>query len=239
MARNRGNCVAWWASNIGSYTVADVALCVRPHVVLIAVARACGTSGWQEAQRCRQSVQQLRCQRTAKVEQRVTLAKFNPNRRTSCEGCHRRLRHQPRHGIQRCLNRSDAAAKPAQRAGQGHVEATQRVCGGRHACSRLRRNCGSFDGGKQARQSGGQEVRQQAERSMPLGTIPPGNAQALRRHACITAVTGERTAARWMQRTREQAGIVPLTTGDVRLSTRLRAQWDLQGLSPTHRRAST
>jgi len=177
----------------------------------------------------------MRRQRASKVEQRATLAKFNPKRRVACEGSPESLRHQPRHGLKRRLHRPDAATQPAQRAGQGHLEATQRVCGGFHACGQLRLNGGGLDGSKQARQSGGQEVRQQAERLMPLRTIPPGNAQALRRHACITAVTGERAATQWMHGACEYAGITPLMASDVRLGARLRMQRDLQSPLPTHR----
>lgn len=177
----------------------------------------------------------MRRQRTAKPEQHGTLARIGSKRWPACKGSYRCLRHQSRHGGEHRLHSSDATTQPTQRAGQRNLEAAELVRGRRHASGRLRCSGGCLNRGQQARQSGGEEVRQQAECSMALRAVPASNAQAPWRHARIAAMAGERAPAGRMHRARDQAGITPFVASDVRLGTRLSAQWDLQGRSPTRR----
>ena len=173
-------------------------------------------------------MQELRCQRAAKSEQYVILARIDRKYRAASEDRHWRLRHQLRHGLARRLHRSDAATQPARRAGQGHLEAPERVCGRLHASGRICFSGGRLNAGKQPRQPCREEVRQQAKRSMTLRAVPPSNAHTQRRHASIAPMTCKRAAARRMQRTGGQTRNTPLAASDVCLGTRLRAQRDLQ-----------
>ena len=155
------------------------------------------------------------------------------------QGDHRRARFQSRYGIKRGVNRSDAAAKPAQCAWQSHVDAAQRIGRSLHARGRGHRGDSVFDRGKQPWQPGGEKVWNQTECSVALRTVPPGDAQTLQGHSCIAAVASDGAAALRMQGTREQVGMTPLASGDVGFDTRLRMQRDLQGHSQTRRRTPT
>jgi len=129
--------------------------------------------------------------------------------------------------------------QPAKCAGQGHVEPAQRVSSGLHALGRKRRDNGAFYRCEQTWQAGGKEVRQEAERSMALGTVPPSDTQSLRRCARITAVASKGAAARRMQWAGKQPNITPFLICDVLLDARLRSQRDLQCHPLTRRRTST
>lgn len=78
--------------------------------------------------------------------------------------------------------------QPAKCAGQGHIDTAQSIGGGLHALGRKRRDNDVLYRGEQAWQAGGKEVRQEAKRSMAFGTVPPSDAQSVRRCARITAV---------------------------------------------------
>jgi hypothetical protein len=120
------------------------------------------------------------------------------------------------------LNRSETTTQPAHGAGQGNVVPPQRVSGGLYALGRERRGDGVFDRSQQAWHPGGKEVRQQAECSMALWTIPARDAQTSRPYARIAAVASKGAAARRMQGAARQAGIMPCLVGDVRLDARQR-----------------
>ncbi len=222
--------------NTGGGTVAQALLLVRPHVVLVALARGSATPA-QKAQWRRQSVQQQRRQRTAKLEQYTP--SIDPRHLRACKCTRRSLQRRDRHGIEHGLHRLDATAQPAYGAGQCHVETAKCIRSRLHAAGRLRNVGSRLERTEQAGQPGRKEVRKQAERSVALGAIPPRDAQALRRYPRIAAMAGKGATPARMQRARKQARITPLTVGDVHLGARLRSQRDLQSHSPTRRRAST
>ena len=76
-------------------------------------------------------------------------------------------------------DRSDPPAQPSDGSGQGNVGPAEQVGGNFQALGRLSHGHALLNRIEQVWQSGGKEVRQQAERPMPLGTIPSRDAQPL------------------------------------------------------------
>jgi hypothetical protein len=194
---------------------------VRPHVVLIA-------ANPLETQGRRNTAQDLRRQRSAKPEQHVCLVDTDLRHRIPYELADRHLRRHTCHGVECRSNRSDATAQPTDGAGQGNVRPAQRVGSGLHALGRQCHGDTVFDRDEQARQSGGKEVRKQAERSMALGAIPPRDTQSSRRYSPVAAMTNERAAAQRMQWAAGQLGVTPFMVPDVRVDARRCSQRDLQ-----------
>ena len=124
-------------------------------------------------------------------------------------------------------DRSDPPAQPSDGSGQGNVGPAEQVGGNFQALGRLSHGHALLNRIEQVWQSGGKEVRQQAERPMPLGTIPSRDAQPLWHQPWIAAVTGKRASTRRMQRTSGQSGCAPLLIPDIRRRTRSRMQRDL------------
>jgi hypothetical protein len=129
-------------------------------------------------------------------------------------------------------DRSDPTAQPTDRSGQGNVGPAEQVGGNFQALGRLHHGHALLNRIEQVWQSGGKEVRQQAERPMPLGTIPSRDAQPLWHQPWIAAVTGKRASTRRVQWTGRQSSCAPLLVPDVRCRTRSRMQRDLHRPSP-------
>jgi hypothetical protein len=95
-----------------------------------------------------------------------------------------------------------------------------------------------FDRGEQAGQSGGKEIRQEAERSAALRAVPPSDPQPSRRRPGVTAMTGKRAAARRVQGAAGQSRVAPFAVPDVPLDARQSSQRKLHRSSPAHRRVA-
>jgi hypothetical protein len=162
-------------------------LSVRPHLVLVvAIPRPPHARCRLEAQRRRNTVQDLRRKRPAKAEQHASLVGIDLWRRLPCGHADHHLR---RHMREDCSDHSNASAQPADSTGQGDVTPTQHVGGGLHAPGRSGHRDAVVNRGEQARQPNGKEVRQQAERSVSLRAVPPSNPHASWRHPGVTAMT--------------------------------------------------
>lgn len=82
----------------------------------------------------------------------------------------------------------------------------------------MRDNDTVLDRGEQPWQTRSKEIRQKAERSMALRTIPAGNAHTGRRQALIASMTRKGTAALRMKRATRQARMAPLLIRDIGIS---------------------
>ncbi len=133
-------------------------------------------------------------------------------------------------------NRSNAPAQPTNGAGQADVRSAKRIGSGLHALGRRCDGDALFDRDEQARQPGGKEVRQEAERSAALRAVPPSNPQPSWRRPGVTAMTGKRAAARRVQGASGQSRVAPFAVPDVRLDARQRSERKLQRPSPSRRR---
>lgn len=189
-----------------------------------------------EAQRCRNTVQDLRRERPAKAKQHAPLVEIDLWRRLRCERADHRLW---RHIRESRSNRSNAPAQPTNGAGQTDVWSAERIGSGLHALGRRCDGDAVFDRSEQARQPGGQEVRQEAERSAALRAVPPGDPQPSWRRPGVTSMTGKRTATRRVQGTAGQSRVAPFPVPDVRVNARQCSERKLQRPSPADRRVTT
>jgi hypothetical protein len=155
--------------------------------VLVAVVGSLGPPRCLEAERCRNVGQSGRRQGAAKLDQ--------PMGSVRVHAAGRRVRHEAGDGVEPCSDGANATAQPADGTRQGDVGTAQPVGGGLQAPGRTGDGDAVLDGVEQARHPGGQEVRQQAERPMPLRTIPSGNAHSPGCQARIAAMAREGAAA--------------------------------------------
>ncbi len=154
-------------------TVATADLSVRSHPVLAVAAPWPPDAPCRpEAQRRRNTVQDLRRERPAKAEQHAALVEIDLQRRLRCKRADHRLQRYMREGRS---NPSNAPAQPSNGAGQADVGSAERIGSGLHALGRRRDGDAVFDRGEQVRQPGGEEVRQEAERSAALRAVPPSD----------------------------------------------------------------
>jgi hypothetical protein len=108
---------------------------------------------------------------------------------------HRQPRRKIGDGCDPGPNGSHTAAQPADRNRQCHFRTPDQIGGKFHASGRQRHRDTVVDRIEQAGHPGGKKVREQTEGLMPLGAIPPRNANPLRHCARITAVTRKRASA--------------------------------------------
>ena len=165
-------------------------------------------------------------------------AQVGPPGRQAGEYRYRKLWRERVEGLKSCLDRPDAAPEPAERARQRHRETAQRVRSRLQAACRFGLQQDALNVRQQARQSGRQKVRQQAEGAMPFRAVPTRDAHALRRYTWITAMACERAAPLWMQGTGRQACRTPFLVRDVSRGGRLCPERKLQRRSPTRRSSS-
>lgn len=143
--------------------------------------------------------------------------------------------HDAGDGIEPRADGANAPAQPADSTGQGNVGTAQPIGRGFHASGRAGGYDAVLDSIEQARPAGGKEVRQQAERTMALWTIPAGNAHSPRCPARIAAMACKGATARRMQRTARQLGSAPLMVPNICLGARRGVQRNLHRGSPSHR----
>jgi hypothetical protein len=189
-----------------------------------------------KAQRRRNTVQDLRRERPAKAKQHASLVEIDLRRRPRCERADHRLRRPMRKSRS---DRSNAPPQPTDGARQRDVGSAERIGSGLHALGRRCDGDAVFDRGEQARQPGGQEVRQEAERSAALRAVPPGDPQPSWRRPGVTSMTGKRAATRRVQGAAGQSRVAPFPVPDVRVDTRQCSERKLQRPSPARRRITT
>lgn len=166
---------------------------VRPHVLLVASRRL-------KSQRRRYAAKDLRRQCATKPNQHWLLAVASPCRGSPRKGSDRNLRRHAHCGGERCFDCTDAAAQPANGAGQGDIRSAQSVSCGLNAFDRAYHSDAVLNGDKQARQSGREKIGKQAESLPALRAIPSCDAQSSGRCAPIAAMTDKGTTARRVRR---------------------------------------
>jgi len=111
-------------------------------------------------------------------------------------GRHAHIDHRyRRHGVTYRPNRAKPSAEPANRAGQRNIETAQRVRSEFNASSRRRHGHAALNQGERARQSGGEEIRDQAEGPAAVAAVPTRNPQSRWRYALVTAMAGKAATA--------------------------------------------
>jgi hypothetical protein len=191
---------------------------VRAHRVLVVVAvRPSDAPCGQEAQRRRNTVQHLWRKRPTKTNQHASVGKVDPCGRTPPQYADHRLWHHMGEGRS---NRPNPPPQPAHGARQGYIWPTQRIGGGLHALGRQCYCDAVLDRSERTRQPGSEKIGQEAEGSTALRTVPTSNAQPVRRHPGVTAMTGKRTSPRRMQGAPRQSGTAPFSVPDVRIDAR-------------------
>lgn len=132
-------------AGIGDDNVPRVEDLVTPLPLLVTSLRARAALRWEEAQRRRQTGEQLWCDGAAQPKQYALRTEVGQRRCTRHEGGRRCDRCQPQYGVKCNVNRPQSAAKPAQRTRQSHIEAAQGAGGDLHAFARRRRGNRIFD----------------------------------------------------------------------------------------------